>query len=163
MKNLILHGLFWTHCAVLLGCASSQLPGISAPTRDEAAVVVGEGLGVGSFFKDVVPGASRVLGSKAPGVVSELSIEKVNNNPISPTKDDEYWLVPGQYQLEIGCGFKDGQGYTRGGDGAVAATLEKGRVYKIEGKIKVTGKDFFGRDTYACDANLKEVTTRTSN
>ena len=143
----------------LVGCASHNVSGISASAPSNGAVVTGEGLGAGQFLKDIIPGADRIVGGKAPFEVDELSILKVNGKAVGPSKGDDYWFLPGTYEFDIECGFKDYEGNLLSGMGEVTVRLELGHRYKIQGSVHEAGKGFLGAPSYACDVHFDDAGT----
>lgn len=138
------------------GCASSYVAGVTAESPEQAAIVIGEGLTTGDFFKGAIPGATNVVGGKAYGEVNTIKIMKINGNSISPSNGNEYWIIPGKYTFDIYCSFRASQGVPNHGKGTIVATLDPSTSYRIRVEMEENGRNMIGGKKYVCNTSFEK-------
>ena len=111
--------------------------GVLSTNKQMAAVVYGQGGGVGSFLKGVfVP-----IGTNKD--IKLVGIDGGGAQTAPDTEGREYWIVPGKHTLDISCSVQIDSRDTYG-KSTVEITLEQGKEYLLDAKAHVEWKAFQG-------------------
>jgi len=116
---------------VLVGCSS--LPpkdGALSTNKQMAAVVYGQGGGIGGHLKGVL----MPIGTNKD--IKLVGIDGGGAQTAPDAKGREYWVVPGKHTLDIRCSVQF-DSYETYGKSTVEITLEQGKEYLLDAKGKV--------------------------
>ena len=115
----------------LAGCASMPPPkdGVLGTNKQLAAVVYGQGGGIGEFLTALVP-----IGTHKD--IKLVGIDGGGAQTAPDAKGREYWIVPEKHTLDISCSVQFDSRDTYG-KSTVEITLEQGKEYLLDAKAKV--------------------------
>src|SRR5712692_8846408 len=114
----------------LAGCASMPPPkdGVLNSNKQMAAVVYGQGGGLGGHLRALVPiGTSKDI--------ELVGIDGGGAQTAPDAEGREYWIVPGKHTLDISCSLQiDSRDIY--GKSTVEITLEQGKEYLLDARGK---------------------------
>ena len=137
MKQFILVAI------LLTGCASVPNSTSQVESKNEAAVIYGQGGGAGGFLRGALPSLDTFKDTDLSLINGELAV------PAKDGENREYWIKPGEYTLWINC-FISVDAYKFSNGGEVKVVLEKGKSYLMDTKIGYRRDPILGLPQKTC-------------
>jgi hypothetical protein len=134
----------------VIGCAPKFIDGITTADKNNAAVILGEGGEFGETFAFLT---TSVTGSRF-----DTEIMTIDGHKVSATDGGrEWWLVPGEHTLTIGCSHKYAS-ISEPGKSDFAVSVEGGHIYQLKSRPKSRPVRSFKLP--GCETTLTDVTDK---